>query len=422
MRVLLISLGTGPSVEHGIAYSIKHHRPDHVIYFATDQSLSSRTKIEALLSPSAPASEVIRLENGDEPNEIYREACKALGGLQRDGINIIEDVYVDFTSGTKAMSAGLFAAALAYSVRNLIYISGQRDSDGRVISGTERVMTFPPSEIFADHLLHQIVELFNKRLFGAALQLIEDGLREIHVQKLRQALGELHKLCLAYQAWDWFDHSKAMEHFEQIERDVIDHWSRQIGSNKGWVLQIAKELRSEGPITKRYSEKLLIDLWLNVERRMEEEHWIDAVARLYRLVELIAQACLAQKYELDTGALEVDKLPEHVRSKYEQLRDERGRVRLGLKQAYALLEDLKDPLGKHYKNLEGVLQARNESIAGHGLQPVKQEICEKLAGQVRELLDETISDWERQAEKGRFAQIGYNKAHEVHHQSRARSR
>lgn len=403
VRVLLVSLGAGPSVEHGIAYSIKHHRPDRIIYFATEQSIPTRGKVEALLSGFMPEGEIVKIADGDDPNNIYRQACEVLNKLRKEGSTIEQDVYVDFTSGTKAMSAGLFAAALAYGVSNLIYVSGQRGPDGRVISNTERVITFPPTEIFADRLRRQIVELFNVGLFSAALQLIERGLREIHIPERRHELEELQRLCLAYQAWDWFDHREAAKFFDEIDKAVIAKWGEQIGQNKGWVNQIAKGLQPNALITERYSEKLLIDLWLNAQRRLVERHWIDAVARLYRLTEFIAQFRLARQYSLDTGALDVTKLPEPVQSKYKRLCDERGRVKLELKKAYELLADLGDSVGQQYdEKLQGALRARNDSIAGHGRTPVTEEDCRRLAERVRELLSHVMPNWEEEAQQGCF--------------------
>lgn len=404
MRVLLISLGTGPSVEHGIAYSIRHHKPDRVIYFATEQSVPTKARVEALLNGFVPKGEIVKIADGDDPNDIYRQACGVLNRLFRESGDI--EVYVDFTSGTKAMSAGLFAAALAYGVSNLIYVSGQRGPDGRVISNTERVITFPPTEIFADRLYHQIVESFNNGLFSAALRLIRQGLQEIHIPERRRELEDLQKLCSAYQAWDWFDHQEAHKHFEKIDKPIIERWGEQIAHNKGWVAQIAKRPHCNADISECYGEPLLIDLWLNAKRRMTEGHWIDATARLYRLVELIAQFRLARQYGLDTGKLDVTKLPEDLRSKYDRLRDQRGRVKLGLEQAYQLLADLNDPLGQCYdERLKGALQARNESIAGHGLRPVTEDSSRRLAECVRELMAQVIPNWEEQAQRGCFPSL-----------------
>jgi len=389
-RVMLISLGTGPSVEQGITYSIKTHRPDRVIFFATAQSAPTQAKVEGLLAEQIPM-ETIYISDGDDPNEIYREACSKLRELRQ------EEVLVDFTSGTKAMSAGLVAAALAQGIKQLVYVSGQRGPDGRVISGMEKVLTLKPAEILADRLKHQVILFFNKRLFGAALQLIAQGLEEIQAPPHRRDLEELKKLCLAYQAWDWFDHRQAHEYFQNIDRELIQRWSEQIAQNKGWVAQIARA---------DLSEDQLIDLWLNAQRRMEEGHWMDAVARLYRLTELIAQFRLRRQHGLESGNLDVSKLPEALQEKYNQLRDEKGRIKLGLRQDFELLAELGDPLGKHYDHrLEGALQARNESIAGHGLKPVSREDCERLAEQVRALLRVVVPDWERQARQGQFAQL-----------------
>ncbi len=389
-RVMLISLGTGPSVEQGIAYSIKTHRPDRVIFFATAQSAPTQTKVEELLD-ERPPMETIPISNGDNPDEIYRAAHTKLRELQQ------EEVLVDFTSGTKAMSAGLVAAAIARGIKQLVYVSGRRGADGRVIPETEQVLTLKPAEILADRLKHQVIIFFNKRLFRAALQLIDQGLGEIQSPEHRRDLEDLKRLCLAYQAWDWFDHRQAHEHFQGIGREMIQRWSEQIAQNKGWVAQIAQT---------DFSEKLLIDLWLNAERRMEEGHWMDAVARLYRLTELIVQFRLRRQHGLASGNLDVSKLPEALQEKYNKLRDEKGRIKLGLRQDFELLAELGDPLGERYdERLEGALRARNESIAGHGLSPVSREDCERLAERVRALLGVVVPDWEHQVPQGQFAQL-----------------
>ncbi len=404
-RILLMTLGTGPSVEHAIAFSINTHKPDRVIFFATSESEGTRSKVEALLE-ARPQLETVHLSNGDNPDQIYAVVRQTLKKLRQEGIPHHE-LFADFTSGTKAMSAGLVTAAVAEGVKQLVYVTGPRGQDGRVLSGAESILTLQPAEMLADRLILTIIQLFNARLFRAALQLIEQGLPEISLPEQKQRLEDLRKLSRAYQSWDWFDHRQAAEHFEEIDREVIARWSPQIAQNKGWVNQIAHKLRSDAPIQERYCEELCIDLWLNAQRHIQEEYWIDATARLYRLTELIAQFWLARQYKLDTGDLDVSKLEEPLRSQYEGLRDERGRVRLGLKEAYELLAQLGDSsLGQCYdEQLRGLLRARNESIAGHGVQPVTEKNCRELERRVRELLGRVIPDWEEKARQGRFPQL-----------------
>jgi CRISPR-associated protein (TIGR02710 family) len=397
-RVMLISLGIGPSVEHGIAYSIKNHRPDRVIFFTTQESEATRLKVEALLDVR-PQIEIVRVDRENNPDCVYKEAKEILRKLNH------EEVFVDFTSGTKSMSAGLVAAALAKGVKQLIYVSGQRGPDGRVLSGTEEAITFTPAEMLADRLKDQIIMLFNKRLFGAALQLIDQGLSAIHLPDHRRDLEELRALCFAYQAWDWFDHRQAAKHFGSVNREMIARWSEKIADNKGWVTHIANKLKSDASLNERYPQELLIDLWLNAQRRMEEGHWVDAVARLYRLTELIAQYRLSQ-HSLDASRLETTRLPQELQAKYEQLRDEKGRVKLGLEQDYELLTDLGDPLGQLYDpKLQDALRARNESIAGHGLKAVTEEDCRKLSDAVQRLMDQVIPTWKAQEKRAQFVKL-----------------
>lgn len=403
-RVMLVSLGTGPSVEHGIAASIRIHRPERVVFFATEKSEPTEAKVKALLK-QCPPTETIHISNENDPNEIYRKASEKLQQLQREGIKLSEDVFCDFTSGTKVMSAGLVAAALVQGVHQLVYVSGQRDADGRVVSGTEQVITIIPAEMLADRLKQQVILLFNKRLFGAALQLIEQGLAESHLPEHRRDLDDLKVLCLAYQAWDWFDHQQAAEHFQKLNKEMIERWSKKIADNKGWVCELVSKLEPTAPIEERYPQELLIDLWLNAQRRIEEGHWIDATARLYRLTELIAQYRLS-RLGWDASLLETDKLPKELQANYEGLRDEEGHVKLGLKQAFELLKDLGDPLGQCYdQKLRDALRARNESIGGHGLKAVTEGDCGKLLQAVQRLLDQAVPMWKKQVERAHFAQL-----------------
>lgn len=403
---MLISVGTGPSVEHGIARSIRTHNPDRVIYFVTDQSRSTCSLIENLLGHPGLRSEQALVPDADDPDSIYRVACTILEKIKQQGIDPGESVVADFTSGTKAMTAGLFAAALAGGVHQLIYITGERGSDGRVISGTERIITFLPSDILADRLIAHIIELFNARLFSAARQLAGQALQEIRLPGKQQQLTDLQQLCRAYEAWDHFDHVAADAHFAHIDREIIQRWSPRIASNKGWVHRIARALQQDRPPAERYSQELIVDLWLNAERRMDEGHWIDAVARLYRLVEMIGQAALA-RHGLDPARLKLDDLPEALRPQYARLADETGTLKIPLRETYQLLDQLGNAVGRQYNSaLEDALRARNESIGAHGLRTVTHESCQKLAGCVRSLLETFIPGYHDLASDGQFPQLG----------------
>ena len=85
-------------------------------------------------------------------------------------------------------------------------------------------------------------------------------------------------------------------------------------------------------------------------------------------------------------------LPEALRNKYEALRDPvDGKVRIGLRQAYDLLADLDDPLGRvwreHKKRALNALKKRNASILAHGSQPLGKGDYEEMVQTVQAFIE-----------------------------------
>jgi hypothetical protein len=109
---------------------------------------------------------------------------------------------------------------------------------------------------------------------------------------------------------------------------------------------------------------------------------------------MLAQIRLMQKYEIDTGNVDLQKLPETVRSKYAKGVDDKGKVRIGLKMAYELLTDLGDPVGETFKErdnrLSNALEKRNASILAHGINPVDEPTYRSVVSTIEEFLEECL--------------------------------
>ena len=69
-----------------------------------------------------------------------------LDGLRRQGYTS-DRIVADFTRGTKAMSAALVLAAVRHELSVLRYIQGERDGQGLVLAGREKVESFPIQRI-----------------------------------------------------------------------------------------------------------------------------------------------------------------------------------------------------------------------------------------------------------------------------------
>ncbi|OQA17126.1 MAG: CRISPR-associated protein (Cas_Cas02710) [Chloroflexi bacterium ADurb.Bin360] len=176
--------------------------------------------------------------------------------------------------------------------------------------------------------------------------------------------------CRAFDAWDRFDHSQA--------RTLLETYHEQYESLWRFLKLLSSPKPGYAPV---------LDLLNNAQRRAARGRYDDAVARLYRAIEMLAQIRLKQREpSLEASDLQVNLLPEALRSKYEALREpaERGKIRLGLRQDYDLLAELSDPLGNVYQGLsERLLQAllcRNESILAHGQKPITQTQWNEIWG------------------------------------------
>ena len=122
--------------------------------------------------------------------------------------------------------------------------------------------------------------------------------------------------------------------------------------------------------------ELVEDLLLNAQRRAYQKRYDDAVGRLYRALELLAQIRLKQEYAVDTGDIDPMKLPEELRDRYAAERNPRnGKIQLALWKSYTLLSELPDEaLGQHFaaeqKHLLSALEVRNHSLFAHGFKPI----------------------------------------------------
>ena len=90
----------------------------------------------------------------------------------------------------------------------------------------------------------------------------------------------------------------------------------------------------------------------NARRRKHEARYDDGVARLYRAIESLAQLALAERHEIQsTDRVPLERIPESIRGHW-ALRAEDGKLLLGLQDAFALLDEFGDPMGRNLKRLD----------------------------------------------------------------------
>lgn len=356
---LLMTVGTGiggqvatEDLAHAILFSIDNSNPDIVIFFGSEKSKKTVESVKEQylneFEEEFDYFEFIHLEQIDD-FKIYFEAFKRK--IQElDGYKII----IDYTSGTKTMTMSAAFASMLYR-KNLYFVGGERE-DGVVIRGTEKIISQNLYPIYDDLMISKIKELFNTNRFDAGKSLLED------ITKAKK--DTYANLFDAYYYFDNVDHNKANKYF--ITKEFIAEWpelKKQFSLNAKALYHLNKEDNAMRPFY------ILGSLINNARRRAEETKYDDAIARLYRSLELIAQIKL-NEYGIDTSDVELDILNKHgVEQEFKP--DFSGKIKLSLVQDYELLNNLGDDLGEFYiKNKDeflATISSRNNSILAHGL-------------------------------------------------------
>lgn len=422
-RALMATVGTGtrPDADttRPLIASIENSNPVRVVFLITPESQPLALKVAREVGLPEGSWRLVPVGDMDDVNGVFRVAVEEIRRLTAEGY-AERDIEADYTTGTKSMSVGLALAAVGTGCRALKYVGGRRNQ-AIVISGTERVYTMQPGAVIAFMELDRVHSLLRDLRFDAALD-VRRGVNPWLLEEGRWGeLEDLEKIIRGYDRWDKFDHIGAVELLRQVDFDRPWNAPYRIPREMLERLRGLGSTRKAGSIT----EDMLADLANNGWRRWREGKHDDAVARLYRLTEMVAQRKLKEGYTIKAGNVELHRVPEELRAKLEVYRSERdGKIQIGLAACYSLLGELESraPLEQRDEVSQGergksfalgaafaenprmpeLLKARNQSILAHGLEPVAQEVCEGFFGEVMALCRVVVPDLDSRREALQF--------------------
>ena len=398
-RALFITVGTGigldkekkvKSLAHGLLASVLHYSPEKVVFFGSEESKETVASLKSQYMEERREElrnyEFVTINSIDDFDECFDKIRRKIE--ENEGLEII----IDYTSGTKTMTMSAAICSMLYHKR-LNLVSGRRGENGIVIPGTEKIIEQSLYSAYDKTILDRIKDLFNCYRFEEA----KDALRQIVVLE-REQRENYERLIEGYDLWDRFKHREAYERIEPVKDD-------RISLNKGFLGRLNKE---------EYRIKfVLVDLINNASRRIEEERYDDAVAVLYRAIELIPQIKLLDYglNDLSEEKFTIDDLKQRgiETREYEKYADEKGKLKFGLEKKFLLLRDLgwkeADDIYLENKEMRGLLQKRNNSIRAHGLEPVEKEVAEELYGRAKEYARIIVPDLEKLLEDARFPKL-----------------
>ena len=220
------------------------------------------------------------------------------------------DIVVDFTRGTKAMSAALVLAALGRDIPVLRYVhSEQRDERGMVIPGTEKIGQIETNLATERRRLDQAERLMSHGDFGAVIELLPDldGPFAGFSERFRIDAEALCAAAQIYAAWDRLDYKAAIEALNRHEMTAKEAGGFAPTLEMGtWLKELGRRPKpSDHQAMATYLRVLACDLLANAVRRLRDRHFEDALLRSYRVLELIGQIRLFDR-GYDSAALPQD--------------------------------------------------------------------------------------------------------------------
>lgn len=409
--LLICTVGGTPEP---IVKSLVHWAPERVLFIP---SHNTRPQIEEVLAryakdagrPLAPGCyRICPVEEAEDLagclrtiRDLSSEIAQWVG--RGEGYGIV----ADFTGGTKCMSAALALQARRWRCQ-FSYVGGTRrmkDGVGVVESGFEYVLhSANPWDALGYQTMEEAVAVFNQGGFASAAHLLDRAIQNAERPEVKRELATLKAVIDAYAAWDRFDHGCAAECFKDALKNQNDLHAIFPGAQP-LIARLEHHSRRVADLSGmggRPSISWIEDLLRNAWRRAKEGRFDDAVARLYRACEALAQIRLRERHDVpDTKTIPLDKLPVPLRAEWEpRARD--GAVSVGLQDAYRLLHELGDELGGWFSEAglageRSPFSARNRSILGHGFEPIGKATYSSLHKKLlswAELKDLPDDPWE----------------------------
>lgn len=403
-RVLVLTIGTGTKgdLENTLflplGKSIEAGEWDRVVLLPSTETEARAQELAKRFSSLPSRIETlprVRIEN--DSDACFAHFDEVLGNLIAEGYTS-EQIVVDFTRGTRAMSVAAVLAAIRREIPRLRYVSGVRGRGGTVIAHTEEIHEVRPAHAMGRRLLDQATRLLHHDDFAAVLDLVPDpdclsaGLTlpvELHPEAAR-----MRRQAEFGAAWDRLDYAEAAQLANGLEARVAAKWVGRLAPSPD---------NSDHQSMARWLRAVACDLLMNGRRRIRHRHFEDALLRGYRVLELVGQFKLFD-HGHNTSRIEPEneaakRLHRRMRKKGSHGfgRGLGGKWTAGREVAARLLKELGDPVGEHLLELgrrhaHSGLTARNRSILIHGFQT-----CAPDPGSLEALYDE-LEEFLRAAE------------------------
>ncbi|MDX2176132.1 MAG: TIGR02710 family CRISPR-associated CARF protein [Candidatus Sumerlaeia bacterium] len=406
----LVTIGTTPSgvpsdVVEALIADLKPLRPAHLSVMATGDSVDNAERLRAGLRLPKGKFRLVLLESHHSIDEAYSRASEEIEALLDGGFDR-RRIVLNYTAGTKAMSAGAVLAAVGAGIEGLRYLlPAPKGSAG----ASEAVHASTPAALVARRRLDEATDFFFEQRFDKAAETAHSLDASLLPPPARERRELVEAFAVAYGAWDNFQVDTFLSEYERHEARIPAKGRLKGLRLRPRAIELLRPIARTGRECVDFPPELIVDLFNNAVRRLREHRFDDALARLYRAAELYAQAVIFKEYGLRTDRLDIRRVPPRRRAMFESLRRiDDATIKLGLRRSYELLETLGHPLGTAFRentSFQQVLEARRRLVLAHGTVPCPPKDALDMARELSAFVEMTYPDFAKNAEAMQFPWI-----------------
>jgi CRISPR-associated protein (TIGR02710 family) len=391
----------GGNILDALQLDLNALKPDRLILICSGQSQSNAQRLTERSGLASGQCEIVTLDSAHDIDEVFRRTNAVIQQLVARGYTP-DQIAIDYTSGTKVMGSGAVLSAVSNKIMELRYVTGLASVHLGPERSRHRILTTKPGAVFAwQDLLGARAMMLDLRFRSACavLEAIEEDLMTGEDHRLRQ---NLLRLAHAYDQWDNFYPDRFLDLFAQVEFDMDGLDVFRLGEESLTGVRAVARERAAGDL----GPNIIIDLYNNAARRLTAGRADDAMARLYRALEMLGQWVLARDFEIDTNDVDPRRIPPRDRIGFEALRSlDDGLIKIGMRKAYDLLIILDAPVGRKFLAepvTRDFLEKRTGSILAHGLLPVCPDDARRYMTHAFELLRVEIPEIDTLARRSQF--------------------
>jgi CRISPR-associated protein (TIGR02710 family) len=403
-RAIIMTVGLtgdqGGDVLDALQLDLEATKPEYLALIASTQSIKNAQRMVDRAGLPAEQTEIVEVASANDIGAIFQRMNDLVQRMGKRGFSP-DEIAINYTSGTKVMGAGAVLSAVYNRIMELRYITGLNAG----VDARHRIVTTKPGAVLAYQQMlagrRMMLDLHHTSARNSLADVAEDLLSPDD----RTLLADLRLLSEAYESWDSFFPDRFLQLYDKVsfKLDTLDPF-RLTAEQLNHVGELAAEIKAG-----HMGQYVITDLYNNAVRRLQMGRSEDAIARVYRALEMLAQWVLQRDFEIDTNDVDTRVIPPRERVGYEALRStEDGLVKIGMRKSFELLNTLTSPLGEQFAKdtvMRQFMEHRADSILAHGLLPLPAEEARLYVKQAITLFEVEIQDFAHLSQRMQFPWI-----------------